>query len=265
MKKIKLFHEAPLSIMSRVQSLTDGDYCLPHLMDKNEEYKNYFIDAKAKGRYIIMDNSLHELGFAYHEERLMHWMNEIKPQEFIVPDVWMDMSMSIRNAKAWSKVEVPEETVKVAVVQAKSVGEAILCYQTYKDLGYQKIAFSYGADFYAEAIPHPNVNIAKALGRVSLISYMFQEKIISSKDRVHLLGTCFPGEFGFYKDFPFIESIDTSNPVMAGVEGKVYDCFGLTEKPKANMNSVFDRDFGMIDLDLIYYNVQMFKKINNLL
>ena len=37
MKKIKLFHEAPLSIMSRVQSLTDGDYCLPHLMDKNEE------------------------------------------------------------------------------------------------------------------------------------------------------------------------------------------------------------------------------------
>jgi len=45
---------------------------------------------------------------------------------------------------------------------------------------------------------------------------------------------------------------------------KVYDCFGLTEKPKANMNSVFDRDFGMIDLDLIYYNVQMFKKINNL-
>ena len=236
MKKIKIFHEAPLSIMSRVQSLTDGDYCLPHLMDKNEEYRNFFTEAKAKGRYIIMDNSLHELGFAYHEERLMHWMNEIKPQEFIVPDVWMDMTM----------------------------GDAMLCYQAYKDLGYQKIAFSYGADFYSEPIAHPNVNIAKALGRIHLITKMYNNKMISSTDRVHLLGTCFPGEFGFYKDFTFIESIDTSNPVMAAVENSVYDGFGLTEKPKSNMNSVFSKSLEEIDWDLVMHNIQKFKQINNL-
>jgi hypothetical protein len=57
---------------------------------------------------------------------------------------------------------------------------------------------------------------------------MFQEKIISSTDRVHLLGTCFPGEFGFYKDFTFIESIDTSNPVMAAIENKVYEFGQIT-------------------------------------
>jgi hypothetical protein len=264
MEKIKVFHEAPLSIMSQIQSLTDGDYCLPHLMDENEEYKKFFIDAKAKGRYIIMDNSLHELGHAYNEQRLIHWVNEIKPQEFIVPDVWMDINMSRRNAKYWSKIELPKETTKVAVVQAKDTSEATLCYNAYKDLGYKKIAFSYGAEFYTKVTPHPNVNIAKALGRVSLISNMFKNNIISPTDRVHLLGTCFPGEFGFYKDFTFIESIDTSNPVMAAVENKRYNCFGLTEKPKANMNTVFNKDSKTIDLDLVYYNIQMFKKINTI-
>jgi len=88
--------------------------------------------------------------------------------------------------------------------------------------------------------------------------------MISSTDRVHLLGTCFPGEFGFYKDFTFIESIDTSNPVMAAVENSVYDGFGLTEKPKANMNSVFSKSLEEIDWDLVMHNIQKFKQINNL-
>ena len=44
---------------------------------------------KKQGRYIIMDNSLHELGKAYNHERLLHWITELEPNEFIVPDVWM--------------------------------------------------------------------------------------------------------------------------------------------------------------------------------
>ena len=31
------------------------------------------------GRYIVMDNSLHELGEAYNTERLMYWINELTP------------------------------------------------------------------------------------------------------------------------------------------------------------------------------------------
>ena len=41
------------------------------LLDQDEEYKQYFFDAKKSGRYIIMDNSLHELGEAYNYDRLI--------------------------------------------------------------------------------------------------------------------------------------------------------------------------------------------------
>ena len=37
-----------------------------------------------------MDNSLHELGEAYDFDRLKYWVNELEPDEFMVPDVWMD-------------------------------------------------------------------------------------------------------------------------------------------------------------------------------
>ena len=38
-------------------------------------------------------------------------------------------------------------------------------------------------------------------------------------DRVHLLGCNLPQEYLYYKDFPFIETIDTSNPIIHGLEG----------------------------------------------
>ena len=84
----KTSHELPISMLTRSYDINDYEYCLPHLLDQNEIYKNHFYKAKKDGRYIIMDNSLHELGVAYDSDRLMYWINELKPNEFIVPDVW---------------------------------------------------------------------------------------------------------------------------------------------------------------------------------
>ena len=85
---IKVSHELPIDLLYLSKDVNDYEYCLPHLLDQNKSYKDYFYQAKKDGRYIIMDNSLHELGKAYDSKRLLHWINELKPNEFIVPDVW---------------------------------------------------------------------------------------------------------------------------------------------------------------------------------
>ena len=131
--RIKVFHEAPFELLYINRDYTDGEYCLPHLLDESEYYRDYFYDAIKQGRYIIMDNSLHELGTAYNTERLMYWINELKPDEFIVPDVWEDKTKSIQNARLWSTIDLPDGVMKVVVVQAKSISEAIGCTQTYLD------------------------------------------------------------------------------------------------------------------------------------
>ena len=267
---MKVSHEVPRCLLSASPEFNDYDYCLPHLLDENETYRNFFIEAKKSGRYIIMDNSLHELGKAYNTERLIHWIEELKPNEFVVPDVWENYEESAKNALTWSLVELPEEVTKIAVVQATTLHEAFECYREYKKMGYKKIAFSYGASYYNDICPHPNKDLGKALGRIYTITTLYAAKAIKKSDRIHLLGCAVPQEFAYYKDMPFIESIDTSNPIMAALEGTEYQDYGLLSKPVVNMNLVFEWEnfeqveYAMDKIDLVENNVKKFKKINNL-
>jgi hypothetical protein len=261
---MKIAHEVPFCLLTKSREFNDYDYCLPHLMDENEEYRTFFLNSKNVARYIVMDNSLHELGEAYSTDRLMYWVNKLEPDEFIVPDVWEDYAASVRNAKLWANTKLPENTTKVAVVQAKNLHEANLCVQAYKDLGYKKIAFSYGASYYNDVCPHINKDLGKAIGRFMVISSMLKDKILSVKDRVHLLGTSSPIEFGFYVDMPFIESIDTSNPIMAAIGEMPYTKMGLHLKPMANMNKHQDISKEFVNEDLVDFNVEMFRTINGL-
>jgi hypothetical protein len=262
-------HELPECLLGYSAEISNYDFCLPHLLDQSEKYKKYFYKVKKEGRYIIMDNSLHELkdvnsGNGYDHERLMFWVNELQPEEFIVPDVWMDAQSTIKNAEEWFKYSYPANTTLVAVVQSKNFKEAEMCYTALKNIGYSKIAFSYGADWYADKFPEYDIDKAKMMGRISTIKQMFYNGVIKSNDRIHLLGCSLPQEFGWYENCSYIESIDTSNPIMAALEGIKYDEHGINVKPKANMNNFFNVSLDNIDINLVIHNVNTFRKINEL-
>jgi hypothetical protein len=214
------------------------------------------------GIEIYLDNSLHELGYAMDADTLLKWINILRPSNFFIPDVWEDKDASVRNARQWATIELPKEVMKVAVVQAKSAHEAMLCTQTYKDLGYKKIAYSYGASYYNEVCPHPNKDLGKAIGRFIVLSSLYEQRILTKFDRVHLLGTASPIEFGMYKNLDCIESIDTSNPIMAAIGEMPYTKMGLQSKPIANMNNFQDMNINDLNIDLVDWNVTMFKEIN---
>ena len=261
---IKVSHEVPKCLLKASLEFNDYQYCLPHLLDQDTAYRKHFYDFKKSGGYIIMDNSLHELGEAYDHERLIFWVNELEPDEFIVPDVWMDIDATLKNAKKWINIMYPKNVTPVAVVQSRSFKEAEECYLALKKLGYKKIAFSYGADWYMDKFHGIHVDKAKMMGRISAVKQMFYNGVIKKNDRVHLLGCSLPQEFGWYENCSYIESIDTSNPIMAALEGIEYEEFGLNHKPKANMNDHFHIDIKNVNLKLVFHNVETFKKINEL-
>ncbi len=105
--------------------------------------------------------------------------------------------------------------------------------------------------------------MGKALGRVRFVQGLL--KLPHLKDvKLHLLGTSIPQEFGWYDNHPRIESIDTSNPIMAALEGTWYDDHGLNSKPKANMNDYFDMMYDEVDYLNVIHNLKKFREINNL-
>ena len=257
----KVSHELPINMLDKSFEINDYEYCLPHLLDQNEAYKEHFKYAKESGSYIIMDNSLHELGEAYDTDRLLYWVRELEPDEFIVPDVWQDKTATLVNAKSWMRnYKLPDNTTKVAVVQAQSYGEAHECYNILQfHQGYKKIAFSYGADWYANEFPHPNPLVGKMMGRIMAISKMYKDKLIGDTDRVHLLGCALPQEFGYYCDFPFVESIDTSNPIIHGLQGVKYNSLGLLTKSSTKIDQI-EEEINTERLYDINYNITQFKK-----
>ena len=42
---MKVSHEVPRCLLNASQVFNDYDYCLPHLLDQDEEYKQYFVNA----------------------------------------------------------------------------------------------------------------------------------------------------------------------------------------------------------------------------
>lgn len=260
---IKISHEVPLCLLEESKQFCNYLYALPHLLEENEIYRIFFLKAKEEKIEIYLDNSLHEKGFALQDDLLFKWLNILEPEVFFVPDVWEDMIESIINARRWSILNVPPNTIKTAIIQAKSLDEARYSYQVYKDLGYKKIAFSYGNSYYNQVSGHDGA-IGKALGRSIVIEKLFNESIIKETDQIHLLGTAWPAEFGLYKHYSFITSIDTSSPIMATIDGTRYTEVGLSEKPKSNLNNCFNISKDKIDMELLNYNIKKFREINGL-
>lgn len=252
---MKISHEVPRCLLTAQYEFNDYLYCLPHLLDQDKEYREFFLNAKAKGDYIIMDNSLHELGEAYNHKRLLHWVNEIEPDEFIVPDVWLDRAKTCVQAKYWKQFTYPEKTTITAVVQGKNFSEARLCSLALEGLGYKKLCISYGAPWYGETA------LQKALGRIIFVNEILKQPSLKHI-KFHLLGCAVPQEFGWYENHSQIESLDTSNPIMAAIDGEIYTSQGLTEKPKANMNDDFEIMFEEIDYRDVLHNTTMFREIN---
>ena len=80
---------------------------------------------------------------------------------------------------------------------------------------------------------------------------------------IHLLGATLPQEFMYYKGYDFIQSVDTSSPILLGAKKETYPTFGALNKPKETMKDFFDKDV-MPNINYIHDNVNMFRNIVNL-
>jgi hypothetical protein len=94
---------------------------------------------------------------------------------------------------------------------------------------------------------------------MELIRKLVEMKAIVNSNYHHLLGCSLPQEFMGYKDWKFIKSVDTSNPILVGAEGKRYTDSGLNWKPKEKLEYYFEKDLSGQKEDIMF-NVQKFKQ-----
>lgn len=266
---MKIAHEAPLSIFDKVQTVTDYDYALVHLFEESEEYYNKFVEAKAKGREIILDNSIFELGEAFDSTKFAYWVEKLKPDWYIIPDVLEDKKGTIKSYNKFKAINSNLEGKAIAVVQGKSYEEVVECYNFFAaqydidKVGMIAISFDYS--FYEDMFYAADSKYhAWMKGRQETLYRMLKEGIIRTDIPHHLLGCGLPQEFAYYRHWDWIYSVDTSNPVVHGITGKQYkrqpeyDIYGLHDKDSVKLFTLIDVDVEEKMTDILY-NIDKFK------
>jgi hypothetical protein len=258
---MKVSHELPLGLMYYGYEWNDYDYCLPHLIDKHEQYRIYFQKSRLAKRFIIMDNGLFE-GVEHTTEDLLDKIYMIHPDVFIVPDAWNDSNTTIRNAKHWMmnyKKNLPEGTNLMAVCQGETIGELVTTYQTLVDLGYTHIAFNHSSIAYTNYYHSHSKLFAQMYGRIELIRRLIETKTIREALYHHLLGVALPQEVMAYGEFDWIKSVDTSNPIIVGYKGVRYEDNGIEFKPTEKIEELNEVNLEG-KMEDITFNVNKFKQ-----
>lgn len=268
MHSMKIAHEAPLSLMPLVKELTDYDYALVHLFDDPDigfRYRTFFECSLEAGREVILDNSLFELKESFDPRVFFDIIKDLKPTYYIIPDAWHDAEKTVKNLHYWLDYyqrDVPSECKSIGVVQGKTLQEFLWCYRRvapYVDM----VAITFSYPFYKEISGMVDVNYQKMVGRRNLLNILLQrDDIFNPEQPIHLLGCSLPQEFEYYsKDrFPFIRSVDTSNPVLHGLLKIRYQQHGLDDKNDILMADMMKAEADMNQKEIIIRNIFDFRK-----
>jgi hypothetical protein len=253
-------HESPLALLEKSREFNDYDYALVHLFQSEKNYFDFFVQSLNQGRKVILDNSVFELGEAFNAELFAQYVQALKPTEYIIPDVLENVHHTIYKAVMFKKTYPDLPGKSIGVVQGKSYDELILCYKTLDQLGVDKIAISFDYSYYREVCNHPNKWMAFTLGRVQTLTRMLNEGIINKNKPHHLLGCSLPIEFLFYREgFEWIETMDTSSPVVHGLLNTLYEPGGLVNKQSIKLVDLLHANPTDEQVKLIQANVSLFR------
>lgn len=187
--------------MKNVAHTFDGDYAmlLAHL-------KDYYPKEHKRNCYVIMDNSLIELGGAVDVETVYKAAKQCNADEFILPDVFRDASATIEEVTksiGWLyTTEHIHEMRLMAVCQGATIEDFTRCFKALEAM----------PEIHCIGIPKVAATLLPE-GRPGL-EYLWQ----GSPKAIHLLG-CWTNlrEFCEYKHPSLIRSCDTCIPALLAV------------------------------------------------
>jgi hypothetical protein len=266
---IEVSHESPISILDKSLEYNDYAYALVHLFETHPDYYKFFKNLVDENKCsVLLDNSIFELGKSFDPVKYAEWIDKLQPNWYIVPDVLEDAPDTIQSWKSFTN-EYTDNTnaLRIGVVQGRDWDHLLRCYKFMSDNA-DYIAISFDYKYYE----HTGVRTGLAnptlekwcTGRQRFIRQLIDEGHWNWDKPHHLLGCSLAKEFSYYvnNDVYNIKSVDTSNPIVATIKGMRYnDEHGLHSKPSTLLADLIDYDSSKIDMELLEYNLKMFKKI----
>lgn len=266
-------HESPISILKQSLKYNDYDYALVHLCDQIPEYYDFFKTSVARGRHVLLDNSIFELGVSFDPVKYAKFIEDLRPTEYIIPDVLEDFNKTCESLEIWLKNYKDLPGKRIAVIQGKTYEELKQCLAYINSTkAVHKIGISFDYSYYLESTEDQKDKFNKweryCVGRNTLLQRLEHDLGLPRNVKYHLLGCSLPQEFKVAKLFGFMknmfESVDTSSPVVHGIYKIKYDPKdGLGEKNSMKLADLINEQVSVEQLEIIRYNTQIFRQFVN--
>lgn len=257
-------HESPMELLDKSLQYNDYQYALVHLFEDPKiglAYYEHFDKCIENGVEVLLDNSIFELGVAFNSDKYAAWIEKLKPSHYIVPDVLEDGYSTMVKWVQFVESHGKLPGNKIGVVQGKTYQELVDCYR-FMDANADYIAISFDYSYY-QTTGLGNTKLKRmASGRLRLINSLMEDLIWNPHKPHHLLGCSLPIEFKEYANVRSIRSVDTSNPIMAGIKGMNYvSDFGLYTKPDGLLAGHMEHKFTDEQLSRVDRNIREFRMI----
>lgn len=256
---IKISHEVPLCMLEYSYLFNDYDYALVHLFEKYPKYYEFFKSGLEAGREVLLDNSIFELKEAFEESKFAEWVEKLKPTRYIIPDVLDNCEATLKNIDSWNSKYSNLPGSKIGVVQGNNYEELTMCYEGI-DKTCDEIAICFPHSWHQSKGLTKHAFESRMKSRQSLLKQWLEEGVINQEKRHHLLGCLLPQEFKEYKNYDWIYSLDTSNPIIHGAHGIFYENGSLDDKIDAKMADMMEVELSQVQKSLIDFNIVEFRK-----
>lgn len=255
-KHIRISHEVPLDYLGISRSMNDFDYALAHLMGI-PEYKAFFKESLEMGREVLLDNGACELGESFDVSVYAKLVEELEPTRFVLPDKLNDKDATIRMHLDFLEryPQLLEIAAPIGVMQGKCYEDLAYCYSQLAP----KCEYI-GVSFLSDAF---NRDYGLDRMRPHFCEWLLEQPEFKACPRpMHLLGTYDAREFtADVYESEYFQSLDTSNPVTAAIEGWKYGDDGLREKSKYPLCKNAETMKTPVDVALMIYNAKKFREL----
>lgn len=251
------FYVIPPVAHLELMDLGNRYFCLSQIYRKNENYRNFFKQKVAEGKWVTLDNGVGDHDFISQDE-LFNIMKDLQPSEVIPLDVLFDGGKTVKNALEFisrMKNEGLNHIEVMAVPQGFDLDDWLYSYKRLtaipevKTIGMSKIGIPWvmSQSKNDENIGRDRNQLVDILGWMNLL-----------EKPMHFLGAGEPTEFEAYLDNEYVRSTDSCFTIWSGMNMVKFDeFFKRIPTPK----DYFDRIISPEQMVVVKENIRIFSEL----
>lgn len=204
---MKLANIIPIPLLEKYGNLTNYHIVLSYLVLRNEEYADFYKKCSKRGDYVMLDDSVIELGKPLSIQEQIPLAERIGASEVMCSDYPMDRKRTLEaTADDLAKLSKDFPYKIFACAQGKNPKDLLQCYKALLKFDrIDTIGFSFTMNVYWK----------KAIDRFWWTTFLDQNDLIDRTKEYHLLGTGHDAiEIKLQSKYKWIRGIDSRIAVL---------------------------------------------------